>query len=334
MKKILFLSFVFYSTIIGVGFATGAEIMIYFTQYGIFGLVGLLLSCVLMAICGAYCMKPMNKKQSIICAVFCYIQYVAVLAASSDICSSLICDMFGTKENKIFYAYCRISISLIFTILSFIVLVRGFSTLVNIIGYVTPLAATALIIFVTIAAMLNDGKSIVAYDDRFSPEIIYKGVLYAGYNVLGSSAILSRMNEYTETKRNRVLGSIFGILIFFISAVCVFVSQIIYTKSNLMQVKMPSVEIVSSLGLWAKVLYVITLIVIMNLTMFSGLSGTCGMIYKENTRSERRMGWILALLAIPLSFVGFTKIIAFVYPVFGIIAPFVLFSENSRRSLA
>lgn len=332
MKKILFLSFVFYSTIIGVGFATGAEIMLYFTRYSKYGLIGLIVSCVIMSVGAMCCMKPLSRRQSIFCAVFAYIQYVAVLAGSSEICTFLFFRVFtDSGQTTVAYTYIKVCITFLFTLLSFLILLKGFKLLINIIGYITPVAATILVAFVLISSFFGTSiKGDVPEVSSSLIEVLFKALLYAGYNTLGACVILPRMKEYTFCLKNKIWGSVIGIILFFVSGCAVFFSQVLFGIDNLLSVKMPSLLIVSRMGTWAVIIYCLALIAIMCLSMFSGLCGTCGMVFKENSRNERRLGLILSLVAIPLSYIGFTGIIKYVYPIFGLLTPFVLLPEKCR----
>ncbi len=62
MKKIIIVLLVIIGTLIGAGFASGKEIYIFFFKYGNMGLIGLLISCLLIGITTYIVFKIVNKR--------------------------------------------------------------------------------------------------------------------------------------------------------------------------------------------------------------------------------------------------------------------------------
>ena len=58
------LGYIYMGTLIGAGFATGREIMSFFTIYGLYGLLGIILACVLFFFLGYFILKQAIRHQS------------------------------------------------------------------------------------------------------------------------------------------------------------------------------------------------------------------------------------------------------------------------------
>ncbi len=63
MKNVLKVVFVIIGTLIGAGFASGQEVYVFFFSFGIKGIIGVLISCVLMGVVIYQTLKIINNYQ-------------------------------------------------------------------------------------------------------------------------------------------------------------------------------------------------------------------------------------------------------------------------------
>lgn len=209
MTNILKITFVIVGTIIGAGFASGQEILTFFNRYGIYGLIGLILSINLIGII-IYKTLKINLENDIDT----YQRFI----------ENIIPDKF--KDNKILIFTINNIIN-IFLLISFNVMVAGFSTyffqefaipkivgslIIAIVSYITFLKSltgivrinTILIpILLTLIIFLGIYRinSIQIIETSKTAKWAISSVVYASYNSISLIPILISLNKNIKTKK-------------------------------------------------------------------------------------------------------------------------------------
>ena len=107
MKEAIIISGIFISGLIGAGFSTGSEILFYFSNYGIFGLIGII----------------------IVCLLFSFIQYI-VLYSSKNLNTASVSDYFKCIMPD-FFKKASSFITHFFMLIVFSAMLSGFGELLN-----------------------------------------------------------------------------------------------------------------------------------------------------------------------------------------------------------
>lgn len=218
----------FVAFIIGSGFATGQEILQFFTVYGIGGIIGSLVTLALFTLCGGILMnygyKHKNKKNDAFhhyCGkyfgifmewftpIFCFMITVIMISGA------------GATLNQYFGLPNMVG-RVIMAVLTVAVTLFGLKRLVDIIGYLGPFTILITLI-IGIITVLRDGRSLsnVGAAIANAAEVPYgvgnsagfwffAACLYAAYNLTCSVPFLSEMGAQAKTRKEAVLGGILG----------------------------------------------------------------------------------------------------------------------------
>lgn len=320
LGNIFKLGFLYLSTIIGAGFATGREIRVYFTDYGVSGFLGMAIATILLIFAGCAITiivfqkntttvnefneiiagKYVGKVITYVITSFSYCIYVIILAGLADLCERL----FG-----IYKIYTVLFVSLV----SVLVHICGFRVL----AYVCSLTAPVITICVFIVAFFSLKTDFSIGEISIYPMSIFSGILYSGYNSLVAVSVMSRAIHLIDSKKTAVWGVIIGTLI--IMACAFFVNLSLFMSYvNIKYSEMPLLTLVElSLGRWAHVLFIGMLLGTMITSAISGLSSVIHAM-------GNKVGGVLVCASVPLSFIGFGKLMDLLYPLYGVAGIFVL----------
>ena len=92
--------FLILGSIIGAGFATGKELVVFYVQYGVCGIVGVFLSCVLFSIIFyKYLVITRNKKQNKTFTIIICICYIIISGGLVGACDEICDRLFDINFN-------------------------------------------------------------------------------------------------------------------------------------------------------------------------------------------------------------------------------------------
>ena len=207
MKKAFIISGVFISGLIGAGFATGSEILLYFSRYSKLGFWGIILSVsifslVLYAVTessrnlnaytlDSYFNSIMNKHLSFFCTAISYLFMLIILCAMLSGSGELLKEVLGIK--KIYGV-------LIMLFSSHLILSKGYK------GFVS--AQTVMSVFIILSILLF-GAYILFFREQniavFNQKIDWaiSSVSYSAYNLLTACAILCILSKSSDKSTNK-----------------------------------------------------------------------------------------------------------------------------------
>ena len=294
--------------------------MTYFAGFGYPGLIGLFAACALIAFCGARALltvmrgniqdphalniavggKAIGSFITICCGLFAYSAYIIMLAGIKQLCG-------GSVAAVILVSVC-----------AYIVLYKGFGTLVKVCGICAPILAVAIAI-TALAGSFSPERipAAPAIYERDPFKIAMKAFLYAGYNVLTSICVLGLSVHLLKTKKSAIWGGILGAAMLFLSGAAVLIA-LVHGEIAPNQYEMPILALFPK----GSIVFHAVLLVTMFISAISGLTSTC--IFFTNILPERKMGIILGIVAIPATYVTFGKLMDFLYPIFGFAGIFLM----------
>lgn len=352
-KRSFGLACLFLSAIVGAGFATGREIMTYFARYGLPGFAGLGISSLLLAAAGsrlyvlAYRMETdspllvsrrlagqrMGKLLAICIALFSYCIYVIMLAGTSDLAGS------NLPAFQKFWP--RFLLTAVISLLSYLVLLRGFESLAALCAVFAPVIAISLAVSAVLSSFCCTETAEVFHLFSAGAEqgnisgtqslsdtllvygqMLFSAVLYAGYNTLVAASILPRAGTVIPNRRTAVLGGIFGGLLFFACGAAVY-AALYHSWPDIHYAAMPLLMLAGRLGTFGKAAFPAVLGLTMILSAVAGLSGCC-VSFTADRKRQKRLGVLLAAAAVPLSLIGFGSLMDILYPIFGFAGIFLL----------
>lgn len=332
IKNIIKVACIYVATIIGAGFASGQEIIQFFSVYYQGGFWGILLAGLLFSIIGCIVLDRVYRQRirsydefifpalgwlagwvlQIAVTIFMLCLFCIMIAGSGNVLS----DRFGIPFDWS---------ALIMGLLCMVFILSSIRGIVMLGTVVTP---------VLIAGIVLVGFYIIVYRDSsvFSSIDGFKGIvnswffsalLYVSYNSLMSVVVMCNLLPYLKTQRTGRIGGILG------GALLCFVALVLNTAIFMYypgptDSELPVLGILGRYSSLAGNLYA----VLLWLAMFVS-AVTAGFCFIDRVGSKvsidkRILTIILCAAAVPLSTLGFSRLIAAIYPVFGYLGLFLV----------
>lgn len=325
MKNVIKVVFVIIGTLIGAGFASGKEIYLFFSQFGIYGIGGMALSSVITGILIIQSIKIIKeysiekyqdfltlinhkhlalcKSMNVIVNIFLLVSFYIMIAG------------FSAYMKQAFQMSIYLSSSL-FVCICYLVFQKNIQGIMKVNTWLVPL----LILFIIYLGIKN-----IPYISNFPiQDILYTnqrgwltyGLLYASYNSILLIPVLTSLSKYIEDKKITKVGIFSGVVLFLLATMIfsILLRGTYYTQ----ELELPMIEIVGQFGKLFSKLYGLVIVV----SIFTSAIST-GYSFLENV-SKTRKHYQFNLLGICLSgifvsYLGFATLVQILYPIFGIL---------------
>ena len=326
MKNIIKVVFVILGTLIGAGFASGQEINLFFFSYGLKGILGIMISSVLMGIVIYKTLDILNKKE-----INTYKEFLDTLIISKKfnikklinsiinifilITFFIMIAGFGAYIEQE-YGLPSIVGSVILAILTFLI----FMTSVKGVIKVNELIVPALIIFITIIGFLNlkeiNLHELEHYVIRTNQtNYLLSGLLYCSYNSILLIPVLITLKNLIKNKKQIIAVSIITSIIIISLALIIFL-LLVRVNVDITKLEMPAVYVVSY---WLKPLKNFYGIIILGAIFTTAIS--LGISFLQNTSKNKKsythIALIMCITSVIVSKFGFSNLIELLYPIFG-----------------
>ncbi len=318
--------FVIIGTLIGAGFASGQEIYLFFFSYGLQGILGIVVTSLLIA--GIiYKVLIIVKKQNIN-------NYNEFL------------DKILPIKSKRKYLNLKFFINTIinlFVLITFFIMIAGFGTyfeeqwnINHIIGSsilactcylvfkknvqgvikVNRIIVPVLIIFVILIGIMTF-KTTHENIPKIMPEEegwLISSALYAGYNCILLIPVLITLKQILKDKSQILKTTIISGVITFLLGIIIF-GILSNVGENIKNIEMPVAYVISKMPSLIQILYGIIIV----LSIFT-TSISLGNSFLNNIDKNRTLTTILmCVFAVLFSNIGFSNLITYAYPVFGVL---------------
>ena len=294
--KCLQICFIYIGSIIGAGFATGREIMLYFGGNGI--LSGIVAGIVMGALCGLFLWsaKSFARLKSSRNAFFRALSVIIKIALWICTLASFVCMVCGCEEI-IAKTYGIVGAGLWTGILVCFLGICEMSVTRKLNAVIVPMIIALLIVLYCkcdkVADMQFDGKSVIGY---------------CGMNIMMGGYIIAEQEEQFSAKQMIFISAVSGI-VFALCIAMVYAISIRYADAS-----MPISEFAKSKGMSAlsgAIIY---------LAIFSTLIGCAKLICQENSAVKIprvfSVAFLIVFAIISLKF-DFSTIVNFCYPIIG-----------------
>lgn len=335
MKKSLQMGSAFIGIIVGAGFASGQEILQYFTSFGYMGIVAAVISTVFFAYLGMNLTRLGSKMQTTSHKEVVYGISGKFIGRIVD--GIIILTLFGVGvvmiagAGSIFSQQFGLSAILGSTIMAVIVILTimlNVQKVIAIIGGVTPFLALAIVLIaiyslVTMDMSFTDLNSIAMQQPTSLPNWFMSAVNYVSFNIaVGASMAIvmggTEKDEKVAARGGLIGGFALGILII-LSNLAIF-SKIDQVAGS----EMPMLKIVDDIHP--------AFGIIMSFILFGMIYNTAvGMLFSFSARfvemgtaKFRVFVIVTGIVAYVASFVGFTKLVSMFYPVVGYLGIFLV----------
>ena len=336
--------FVIIGTIIGAGFASGKEIFTFFNMHGIYGFIGLIFSTSIIGF-------VIYKSLSIIIMhnVESYRDFISLTITKSKFMNSIICNIIN-----------------IFLLVSFIVMVAGFSAYFTQEFNFPSIFGSLLISVLCFLTFLNNIDGIVKTNKYFIPFLIFiilllgfknincltsfnyhtssvthnwiiSAVLYASYNLIIVIPILISLKDIVKKINTAKIVSFFSTFFLLLMAITLF-CLLNYYFEDIKNLELPTIYIASTFG---KSFQFVCGFVILGAIFTTAISSGYGFLNNLNMANKKLyciISIIICMVSIALSNIGFSTLLNSLYPILGILrfcadCFYIIFYQNTLKNL-
>lgn len=325
MKNVLKVVFVIIGTLIGAGFASGQEVYLFFFSYGMKGLIGILISSIIIGVVIYSTFNILNKYK-----INTYKDFLNILLPKNTklkIIANFIINIFILITFFImiagFGAYFEQEIginrlvgSLILAIITFIVFMTSIKGVVKVNELIVPI----LIGFIFIIGIISIKDIHILNLENYVIRTNYtnfalSAVLYSSYNSILLIPVLITLNNYVKNKKQIFYISFISAIVTILLSVIIFL-LLVRVDVDISKLEMPVVYVVSNMF---KILRYIYGVIILGSIFTTAIS--LGVSFLQNTAKNKKgytqISIIMCITSVIISKFGFSNLVSLLYPIFG-----------------
>lgn len=325
MKNVLKVVFVIIGTLIGAGFASGQEVYLFFFSYGMKGLIGILISSIIIGVVIYSTFNILNKYK-----INTYKDFLNILIPKNTklkIIANFIINIFILITFFImiagFGAYFEQEIginrlvgSLILAIITFIVFMTSIKGVVKVNELIVPI----LIGFIFIIGIISIKDIHILNLENYVIRTNYtnfalSAVLYSSYNSILLIPVLITLNNYVKNKKQIFYISFISAIVTILLSVIIFL-LLVRVDVDISKLEMPVVYVVSNMF---KMLRYIYGVIILGSIFTTAIS--LGVSFLQNTAKNKKgytqISIIMCITSVIISKFGFSNLVSLLYPIFG-----------------
>lgn len=345
MKNNIFtLTFLILGTVIGAGFASGKEIVIFFTRFGPYSFLLILLSGIVFYVSfrlylkAGHVIHPNNftdvtnniikNKTSNFYNFIIFISFILVTSG-----------MFAAVREVSFNfsnAWFQNTIMIVTIFACYFVCKGGIKNLNKINAYIMPIVIVLILVLCTLTNVLVK-REVLTIETNTLQTIFSIGscLIYVGLNIILAGCVLIQIgNNYTIKEINSA--SLFASVL--ITLILLFINgTILYSDYNILTSSLPMLNLSYKINnFWG----ILTILIIW-ICIFTALISSIYVIAKflnVYIKNFKYCNIISIIITFGISLLGFSNIVTFVYPVIGTIGVFYtirlcIFNNNHKQTM-
>ncbi|MBP1931625.1 YkvI family membrane protein [Ammoniphilus resinae] len=326
IKMIFLIAATYIGTVVGAGFATGKEVVEFFTQYGSKGLVGVLISSILFIWLGTKVMIIANR-----IGAYSYQELteylfgkkiarwfnIVVLMILLGVTSVMLSGTGAIFQEQLGLPYqAGVVITLV---LSYLVMIKGLQGVMVVNSLVVPMIlGFSILIGVEFILKLDDWSSL------FTGASLTRGtgsgwmmspLIYVSLNLAMAQAVLVPLGKEIDDEKVLKWGGIFGGI-----GLCFMLLVSHLALVNLPEVlayEIPMGVYIKEYGLVVHLLFLFVIYGEIFTTLIGNVFGLARQIHSASRISEQVLIIIILIISYLISLVGFSSLLTYLYPAFG-----------------
>ncbi|MDD2058913.1 hypothetical protein N5D52_23295 [Pseudomonas sp. GD03860] len=328
-KQSIQIALAYMSVVIGGGFASGQEVLQFFTGYGLIGIVGTLVSGVLFAFLGMQIARMSSQMQAnshkevlyrlfgsrvglivdVVLSFFLYGVGVVMLAGSGSIFAQEydMPPLFG---------------GVLMTVLVIATLCLNVKRIINLISAVMPFLL-AMVLIITTYSIFNYNASVETLDavarennETVTGNWFVGALLYASFNIAVGFPMLAVIGGMTKQPKAAAVGGILGGL--GLGALILLLNIGLFANINQLQgIEMPSLALSARISPLLAVVMSIALVCMIYSTAVGMFFAFSARFAKPDSRRFKVVSAVTVCVGLALSLGGFSKLVGTVYPLLG-----------------
>jgi len=317
------------SVFLGAGFASGQELLRYFVGFGRLGLLGIIIAGIVFALTGWAVLRICTRHSltnyhglmrhlfgtklgglmegAVVAFLFCL--FVAMLAGAG-----------ATGREAFNFPFTAGSVAV--GVAVFFVLCFGLRGIINVNVFLAPfmLVGGIVIGLFTFFAYSHPVFSMV-YGRNFGLAWLLAAFVYAAYNLVTGVPILAATAEIATEKRHAAIGGLLGGGVITLLGLCMALPLFLY-HANVISLEIPFLYIVTQHGGGFRLFYLAVLITAIMTTAACNAFAVTQWLEAQGFASKVKVAAVLCVVGVVVSHIGFSNIVAYVYPVFGFLGIF------------
>ncbi|WP_217588119.1 YkvI family membrane protein [Lentibacillus saliphilus] len=335
MKEILKIGSAFIGIIVGAGFASGQEILQYFTSFGYWGIAGAIVATALFAFLGMTITRLGSRLKAESHKDVIYTISGRYLGLIVDYI--IIMTLFGVGvvmiagAGSIFsqqFGLSAILGTMVMTTLVILTIMLDVERVVSVIGSITPFLLIAILgiavySLMTLSEPFSILNPIAQAQETTLPNWFVSAINYVSFNIAVGVSMALVMGGAEQNEKKAALGGLLGGLgigiLIMLSHLAIFSK--IKTVAN---VDMPTLQIVNDISPVLGILMAVILFCMIFNTAVSMFFSFGARFTTLGTPQFKRFVIITVLVGFAASFVGFTDLVALFYPFIGYLGLFLI----------
>jgi len=319
---------VYASVFLGAGFASGQELLRYFVGFGPMGIWGLILAGIIFSLVGwavlAICRREevktysdfmeylLGKRLGTIMewavAAFMFSLFVAMLAGA------------GATARQAFNLPFTVGACIV-GILVYIILRFDLEGMVKINVILAPFMIIGGIIIGLFTALVAAAPAFAGPTRGMFLGWFVSALIYASYNLVTGVPVLTATSPLATKKRDPFTGGVLGGAAITILGLCMALPLYLH-YSQVINFEIPLLLVALRYGAFFSLLYLGVLVAALVTTAACNGFAVVQWLHGQSKMEKRRAAAILCIVGVIVAHVGFSNIVMYVYPIFGLIGLF------------
>ena len=325
MRNILKVVFVIIGTMIGAGFASGQEVYLFFFSYGIEGMIGLIISGLIIGFVIYKTFQILDKY-----GTGTYKEFLDILIQKDGKIKPIINNIIN-----------------LFILITFFIMIAGFGAYFEQELGINSLIGSSILAVVTFIVFMTSVKGVVKANELLVPILIgflvviglinlkdihllelgnyiiktnessffLSAVLYSSYNSILLIPVLLTLKNYIQDKKQILKIAIISTIVIILLSIVVFL-LLVRVDVEISRLEMPAVYVVTNMFSVLKYIYGFIILGSIFTTAIS-----LGTSFLQNTtkskKSYTQIGAIMCITSVLVSKIGFSNLVSLLYPIFG-----------------
>ena len=333
--KIFQIAVVFIGTVVGAGLASGKEITQFFTSFGIYSFIGIIICGLFYIVMGTIIAKISIKYKLESYGDLIYkispnflgkitggITTIYLISSASIILAGS-----GALINQ-FFDIPKIFGTLIMIIIAVFFLFRGTNGLIEINSFIVPTLvitiSTITILYFVLCADAVTIENILSFPPKKESGIATSTILYAGYNILCCSGVLVPLSTGIKKSKIMSLGISFGAI--GLTILCLLINLLlIVNQPYIYEFEIPLLFVAKRFSTIVQALLLMVILLEMFSTEVSDVYSISKTLEKTFNINFKKGILLVILIAFPISQIGFGNLISTLYPLFGMLSLVFIF---------
>ena len=328
-KQSVQIALAYMSVVIGGGFASGQEVLQFFTGYGLIGIVGTLVSGLMFAFLGMQIARLRSKMQANSHKEVLYILFGARLGWVVDVVLSFFLYGVGVVmlagSGSIFaqqYDLSPLFGGALMAVLVIATLCMNVKRIIDLISAVMPFLL-AMVLIITTYSIFSYNAPIETLDavarennETVTGNWFVGALLYASFNIAVGFPMLAVIGGMTKQPKAAALGGVLGGL--GLGALILLLNIGLFANINQLQgIEMPSLALAGRISPILSVVMSVALVCMVYSTAVGMFFAFSARFSKPETSRFKMISAVTVCVGLGLSLGGFSKLVGTVYPLLG-----------------